>query len=191
MTGQDEPISVESLIHEARQPVETTLKGQLRCLSISELRLYNKFPDVETAYHQMRSKLPNDISDEKIRSACHHIGNSLHHFSQELIKEFIKPKRSPRLASNQIGESEMENTPQDAESHDSDELGVTSPSIQSHSSEVHVLFLWCRKITPLATTWRKHPPTPSHPTSTLKLSRAKTNVKEKRQKVQRRARLYV
>ena len=38
MTGQDEPISVESLIHDARQPAETTLKEQLRCLSISELR---------------------------------------------------------------------------------------------------------------------------------------------------------
>ena len=156
-------------------------------------QIYIKFPAVETAYHQMRSKLPNDISDEKIRSACHYIGNSLHHFSQELIKEFIKPKRSPRLASNQIGESEMENTPRDAESNDSDEFGVTSPSIQSHrdvSSEVPDAVSLVSEKTPLETTWRKHPQTPSQPTPTLKLSRAKTNVKEKRQKVQKRARLY-
>ena len=96
MTGQDEPISVESLIQDARQPVETTLKEQLRCLSIRELSLYNKFPDVETAYHQMRSKLPNE-SDGNFRSACHYIGNSLHHFSQERSKSLSNP--SARLDS--------------------------------------------------------------------------------------------
>ena len=101
---EDRPITHEDLLWEARQPIELDLKHKLNYLEVNELKAYVKTADTKRAFDMMQKTLSSDIPDEKIKTACHYIRNTLFWYAHDLLRtdptsrgEKLVPFRCPRM----------------------------------------------------------------------------------------------
>ena len=93
-------ITHEDLLWEALQPIEMALKDKLHYIEVNKFKAYVKTADAKRAFDMTRKTVPSDIPDEKIKTACHYIGNTLFHYAHDLAKDrSYQPRRKTHASS--------------------------------------------------------------------------------------------
>ena len=97
---ENQQITHEDLLWEALQPIEMALKDKLHYLEVNKFKAYVKTADAKRAFDMTRKTVPSEIPDEKIKTACHYIGNTLFHYARDLAKDrSYQPRRKTHASS--------------------------------------------------------------------------------------------
>ena len=102
MADLADPQLADPRLTATRISIKENRLDRLRTFTKRELRDFNKWEESQTVFTQMKERLPSDIKDDVIRTACHFMSNSLKNSSESFLKD---PNYRPRRKNHHKADS--------------------------------------------------------------------------------------